>query len=44
MKTGIHFDKVTIKLLDTFAKSRGLNRSEATRFLVREALNMQKVA
>jgi len=40
MKTGIFFDKVTIKLLDEFAKDHGLNRSEATRFLIRKALEV----
>jgi len=39
MKTGIYFDKETITLLDKYAKSHGLNRSEATRWCVREALS-----
>jgi len=38
MKTGIYFDKKTIQLLDKYAESRGLNRSEACRWCVREAL------
>jgi len=38
MKTGIYFDKKTIELLDQFAKDHGLNRSEACRWCVREAL------
>jgi len=38
MKTGIYFDKKTIKLLDAYASDHGLNRSEACRWCVREAL------
>jgi hypothetical protein len=39
MKTGIYFDKETIKILDAYAKDHGLNRSEACRWCVREALH-----
>lgn len=38
MKTGIYFDDKTIKLLDQWAKSKGISRSDAVRFCVNTVL------
>jgi len=38
MKTGIYFDEKTIKMLDQWARSKGLSRSSAVRFCVRSYL------
>jgi len=38
MKTGIYFDEKTIKMLDQWARSKGLSRSSAVRFCINSYL------